>query len=154
MELLDFDWDPLPTIVAAEYDTLGGLVKSFEEPLKRSVREVMAPSLGTNFNVGGRPSWQPLANTTVLIKGGGRTLIRTGALAGSAADPSIWDISSDQAAINSVPQDYGLMHQTGTRRMPAREWAVIQDEDAVKVEEVFDEWLLEEIEAAIRTGLI
>lgn len=154
-ELIAFDWDPMPTIVAAEYDTLGLAVQSFEKPLKRSVAEVMAPSIAQNFAVGGRPRWAPLANYTIEKKGGGgRILVRTGALAASASSPGSWSVSSDTATMDGVPQDYGIYHQTGTSKMPQREWAVIQDEDADKTEEIFDEWLLQEIEAAIRTGLI
>lgn len=158
MQLLDFDWEPWPAIVAAEYDTLGLAIDTFEKPLEEAVQRVMAPSLGRNFDVGGRPTWAPLSSVTLAIKAkkgySGGTLKATGALASGASSPALWRITSDTASLDNLPTDYAGFHQSGTRKMPQREWAVIQDEDADAVEELFDKWLLSEIETAIKTGLV
>lgn len=153
-------------IMAAEFETLGANVDNFEEPLKRSVEEVMAPSIRQNFNSGGRPSWAPLSNFTYIMKAArghsSDTLVATGALSSRASSPDLWTISGAEgtAAIEGLPADiaHGLFHQTGFvnartgKSVPAREWAVIQDEDANRIEEIFDEWLGQQIDKYIVSG--
>lgn len=146
--MLEFDWDPLPIIMAAEFAALAVGIQSAQEPLQKSVTNVMVPSIRKNFDVGGRPGWAPVAAATAVQKeryGGGGTLVRTGALQSRAGSESIWTIRGEDgyAAIESVPGDvfYGEIHQTGSYKMPARQWAIIQNEDADKIEQVFEDWI-------------
>lgn len=162
---LEFDFQPAPAIMATQFDTLGTNVKSFREPLARSIREVMAPSLATNFAVGGRPTWNDLMPATVTRRaalGYGPTpvLVRTGKLKRVAGQQNLWTIDGPggTAAITSLPETvwYGQVHQTGAETewggITARPWAVIQQEDMVEIEDIFLNWLDERINTDIALG--
>jgi phage gpG-like protein len=112
-------------ILAHDVDMLAVDIKSFRVPLKRSVAQVMIPSIRTNFDVGGRPRWQPLAQGTVDNRGGSSEpiLIRTGRLKRTATQKNMWYYYSvtggifnavefdEQALSKRVP--YGVFHQYG-----------------------------------------
>lgn len=152
--MIQFDTQLLPpaSVINADLSELGVSIRSYREPLKRAVQQVLAPSIQKNFDVGGRPPWPPLAEGTILDKTRAgladmSPLVRTGMLRRVAGQLNIWTLNSDEAHIDStgLPERaaYGRFHQTGTRNMPAREWAVIQDEDGAKVEEIFWAWIAE-----------
>jgi len=163
------EWQPDLKFMAESFDVLGVNVKSFREPLTRAVRQVMTKSLQQNFDVGGRPTWQPLIDSTRQRKQklgySNRTLIATGALRRVAGQINLWKINRTEAAMQ-LPQKvwYGVMHQTGwtpqTERDalsdliggPARPWAVFQREDIGDIEEIFFEWIEERIERDIAAG--
>lgn len=164
---IDMQWIPLPSIVASDFDTLATGFDNFTEPLNRSVREVMAPSIAKNFSVGGRPAWAGLTESTVSRKAkkgyGSKILIASGALADKGSSPSIWTVNRNEAKIDGLPGSifYGLYHQTGFQprgtggdifadlsRTPAREWAVIQRDDANNIEEIFFDWIEKKAAAA------
>lgn len=151
---IDYSFSPNPEILAAEMDSMGVDVRSFREPLTRAVREVVIPSMQENFNVGGRPEWEPISDATSLIKGkvtaSQGTLVRTGTLQKNMAFLSLWSINTTSAAITELPSRiaYGGIHQAGSSsgsgrgsNIPARPFAVIQDEDEDKISDVFDRWL-------------
>jgi phage gpG-like protein len=110
---------PPLAIVAAHLNTLGAKVSSLEDPLRKAVREVVIPSIQTNFDVGGRPAWPPLADGTIEIRQhlgheGQGVLVLTGSLRGAMGDEGSWQISNDTAAL-SIPDYvwYGNIHQQG-----------------------------------------
>jgi phage gpG-like protein len=146
---------PPASVLAAEFAGLSRSFKSFREPLLRSVREVMAPSLRRNFEVGGRPPWEPLADQTIDRKSlaphragfVGAPLIRTGALMQAAGQINLWKIDKEAAEATGGPA-YGIIHQEGWEFGPAREWAIIQPEDANKIEDVFQRWIDERLRGA------
>lgn len=158
----EFDWQPPITLLANGFDTMGTSVKSFKEPLTRSVREVINPSIATNFAVGGRPPWTPLSPLTVFKKGHATILIESGRLAKVAPQMKSWSIDgiAGEARLDSVSAPYGVYHQNGFYNVrtgtfvPAREWAVIQEQDAEKVEEIFWEWLEERWNRDVAMGRI
>lgn len=163
IEFLTIDFDPEPVILAAQFFELSHMIKSFKVPLERSVREVIAPSISRNFAEGGRPAWQPLANSTVSVKSFmGATnpsapLIFSGKLKRVAGQYNLWNINGPEGEA-SISQEklgevwYGIVHQNGAETrfgpIPAREWAVFQEEDADKIEEIFWEWLGERMVAS------
>lgn len=162
---LDFDFSPSPTILANQFDTLGVNVKSFREPLARSIREVMVPSIKTNFAVGGRPAWLDLMPVTVsrrASQGYGPTpiLVRTGKLKKVAGQQNLWTIDGPggTAAITNLPEGvwYGAVQQAGAETewggIVARPWAVIQEEDMTEIEDIFLDWIDTRIESAIAAG--
>lgn len=112
---------PTLGITAARIDKLGLDIRSMREPLTRAVREVMVPSIRQNFEAGGRPSWDPLADDTVLLReqagynGSSPILNRTGTLKKVASQINIWDISQTSAVIRDLPEKawYGKVHQEG-----------------------------------------
>lgn len=115
-------WDIRPSvgIVAKDVDRLGLDIRSFRAPLAKIVREVMIPSIRTNFADQGRPKWAALADSTVAARKGasGPILNRTGLLARRARQFNIWSIGTTSATIRSLPADvfYGVYHQAGAER--------------------------------------
>jgi phage gpG-like protein len=109
-------FEPSVGISARKLDKLGIDIRSFREPLKRSIREVMVPSIRQNFDSGGRPAWVPLHDFTVKKKkGDARPLIRTGSLRRVATQMNIWTIDTEKAMVTDLPQSvwYGKVHQAG-----------------------------------------
>jgi phage gpG-like protein len=115
-------WDIRPSvgIVAKDVDRLGLDIRSFRTPLAAIVRQVMIPSIRTNFSQEGRPKWQQLAESTVIARKGAAhpVLRRTGNLARRARQFNIWDIGETSATVRSLPADafYGVYHQAGAER--------------------------------------
>lgn len=149
--MFDVEIELLPpaSFIDANFKALGLDIRSFREPLKRSIQQVVAPSIQENFDVGGRPQWEPLADKTLEDKARlgypPDTLVRTGKLRRVAGQLNAWTLTSDDATMTQLSGvDYGEFHQDGTRFMPAREFAIIQDpEDVDAIHRVFEEWLVE-----------
>lgn len=190
-------FEPTLGIAAARIDKLGLDIRSFKVPLKRAVQEVMAPSFTKNFDEGGRPSWEPLAEDTIFLRegdgyGAGPILERTGTLKTVAGQLNIWDISTTAAVIRDLPDRawYGKVHQAGyegssmtalikknagdigaamdehtskinsalsggddlssqsrtSPTIPARPFLVFQDDDLLKIDDVFVLWLGERLD--------
>lgn len=165
---ISIDFSPSPFIVAAEFDKLGVNIKSFKEPLTRAIKTVMVPSFRENFDVEGRPAWDPLTDATIARRtyegfDAGPILERTGTLRKVASQMNIWKIDgrAGTAFIADLPDRawYGKVMQSGlgadaidAGSIAARPWAVIQDQDAVEIEDIFLTWLEERIDADIRAG--
>lgn len=119
-------------------------IRSFREPLTKSVRAVIIPSIRTNFAAQGRPQWAPLAPATVATRGAsGPILNRTGRLLKVATQFNIWSYTKDSATITGLDQrvKYASYHQSGTRKMPQRAFVLFQDEDEQAIEEIFYEFV-------------
>lgn len=119
-------------------------IRSFREPLVKSVREVVIPSIRNNFAAQGRPTWEPLAPATVLARGAsGPILNRTGKLLRVATQFNIWTYTRDSATITGIDSrvKYAKYHQGGTSKMPARPFVLLQEEDEYMIERIFSEWV-------------
>lgn len=168
---IDLHFEPSVGILARKIDTLGLKVRSFREPLKEAVRDVMIPSIRRNFDAGGRPKWVPLAAPTIAQKGGDkRPLIRSGNLRRQMGYQKIWTIDSEKAMITDLPQSiwYGKVHQVGMGfhepfydsvirkhvnlgddgAIPARPFVVMQRQDIIRINAVFNRWLARKIREA------
>lgn len=113
-------FSPTIAILTGRIDKLGLDIKSFKVPLTRSIEEVMTKSITKNFNVGGRPRWEPLSEATLLIRAqysnpNTDPLIWTGELRSVAGQVNIWTITDKSAMIRGLPQNvwYGAIHQKG-----------------------------------------
>jgi phage gpG-like protein len=130
---MGFDFTPTLGIKAAEFDALDVDIRSFREPLKRSIQSVIAPSIGRNFLASGRPtSWAPLSDMTIPVKTKANPkfpvtdpLLRSGLLMKTMQQLNIWTITSTQAEIRSLPDKiwYGNVHQSGTAMQTTAEQA-------------------------------
>lgn len=109
------DFDPSIAILAGRYNTLGIEIQKFKTPLERSVKQVMIPSIATNFHKHGRPRWAELSEETIRVRNGdSRILNRTGQLLSVATSQSIWTITDKSATVRSLPgAEYGGIHQSG-----------------------------------------
>lgn len=150
---LDISFEPPTYLLAQEISFFAGTIRSFREPLERSVREVVGPSIRENFDVGGRPPWAPLSERTLLIKSQigapDDPLIRTGLLRRVAGQLNTWYFGQTEAFVTQFKgAEYGAFHETGTKYMPARPFMTIQPEDRDKIESVFERWLTERAIAA------
>lgn len=125
------------------FDSMADKLGSFEEPLRRAVQEVMIPSFATNFDVGGRPEWAPTKEPAASLSSS--ILVRTGELRAAATSIDIWTISDTEAAVTEAPTAYGVFHQFGTRKMAARPFLVMQEEDEERIQEVFLDWAVKEV---------
>jgi phage gpG-like protein len=117
--IVSFEFQPSIGILARDIDKLGADISSFEEPLRRAIREVMVPSFKKNFQMEGRPSWVPMSEATRIIRGnkgqGGKLLHRSGALERVVTQESLWSIGPNSATIRDLPSgvSYGKIHQAG-----------------------------------------
>lgn len=159
--------EPLPALMADQFDTLGVNVRSYREPLKRSIQEVLAPSFVRNFDTAGRGAWQPLVDATIKHKKSkgqpSSPLIATGKLRRVAGQFNLWTIDGPkgEAKIDGLPShvSYGINHQLGWTpkgmgavEVDPRPWAVVHKDDADDIEEVFFKWIEERIDADITAG--
>lgn len=111
-------WSFRPSIglVARDVNRLGLDIRSFKEPLSRSIKQVMIPSIRQNFKAGGRPDWEALSEATIKLRGEAWPILdRTGRLRKGATRFNIWTITETAATVKSLPQSiwYGAIHQEG-----------------------------------------
>lgn len=118
IQSMKFEVRPSIGMVAKDIQRLGLDIRSFKEPLSRAIKLVIIPSIRKNFQVGGRPEWDPLAEATIKARNFSAwpILVRTGKLQRRATQLNIWDISMTSATVRSLPADafYGVYHQAGT----------------------------------------
>ena len=117
---LGFTFSPTVGIIAGRIDKLGLDIRSFREPLKRAIQQVVIPSIRTNFDVGGRPTWTPLSDVTIRWRrekgiSGSEPLVATGALRRNMGFFSLWDVNAERAVLKELPERiwYGAIHQSG-----------------------------------------
>lgn len=141
-----FDVDFQDFGVAADMSGFADDLENLHGGLEKVVREVAIPAMATNFEVGGRPSWAPLSDVTVDIRGGSEPLLRSGRLYSGSQALNAWSIGNETAEFNGAAgAEYGIYHQEGTRKMVARPWATLAPEDEDKAEEVMVEWIGEQL---------
>jgi phage gpG-like protein len=121
---LGYEFSPSLAFNAKAFDKLDLDIRSFREPLKRSIQHVIAPSIGKNFLKGGRPeTWTPLSDATLPVKANAGSkfpindpLLRSGLLMKTMQQLNIWTINTVEASIQSLPSkiSYGGIHQAGS----------------------------------------
>jgi phage gpG-like protein len=118
------------------------------EPLTKSVKDVIIPTIGYSFFSNGYGTWAPLNQEWKTYKlsvsqANYLTLQFTQKLYKQATRNSIWRISKTQADMSAldVRVPYAKYHQTGTRTMPKREFAALQTKDVNNIVVIFDDWL-------------
>jgi phage gpG-like protein len=121
---IGYSFTPTIAMSAKAFNTLDIDIRSFREPLKRSIQRVVAPSIQKNFIAGGRPTgWTPLSDATLIVKARdpktrfpvSDPLLRSGLLYKTMGQFNIWTVTQTQAAILSLPDKiwYGGIHQAG-----------------------------------------
>lgn len=119
------------------------------EPLTLSVRKVIIPSMEYNFFAQGRPKWAELSpewkeyKLSLPISMNYLTLLFTHKLVTTVMGKVYWRItktSADMEALDGrVP--YAKYHQSGTRTMPQRQFAILQLQDIENIAVIFDDWI-------------
>jgi phage gpG-like protein len=154
MDAFGFGIDMVPSaaLLASDFAELGIQLKSYNEPLKRCIQQVLAPSFLKNFNSGGRPPWPPDTDNTMAHKDYNELMIRTGRLRRVAQQLNIWSIDGPggTAQVNTIPEpaSYGVFHQVGAGFNPERPFLLFQEpEDEDGCVNVFDTWAGERLAA-------
>lgn len=172
---IDMHFEPSIGVLARRVDKLGADIRSFREPLRRAVKEVIIPSIRQNFEAEGRPAWRELTDSRRLKRGSAHPILDdTGALRRTMGYLKIWHFDTEKALIPDLPQSvwYGKVHQSGyggttsfsvkniaTGEMetfteegeggiPARPFIMIQDEDLPEIDRIFSEWVAERVRKA------
>lgn len=168
-------FEPSIGIMARKVDKLGANIRSFREPLRESVRDVVIPSIQMNFAKSGRPRWPELAESTWAQKTlGEKALIRTGALRDTMKQIGIWHIDTEKAMITNLPSRvwYGVVQQAGLGGtsttfvrnigtggmtaiteegeggIPARPFVMLQESDMPKIDMIFVRWVNKRVRQA------
>jgi phage gpG-like protein len=157
--ILTLSFHPPLATIKKDLNALGADIRSFREPLKRSVQKVIIPSIQANFDAGGRPAWAPYADSTLEFHEmlnedlSDSLLVKSGALKAAMGLLTNWSFSTTSATMKDLPQRvwYGKVHQAGYGGrggkgvIPARPFVMFQDEDADKITKIFADWLDERI---------
>jgi phage virion morphogenesis protein len=150
------EFDPPLERIQDDLDEIGRDLSNMRTPLRESVQRVVIPSIDANFQLGGRPPWTPLADSTTerrIRQGTGLKILQeTGKLRETATQFSRWDIGTDEAHIGNWPANVktraavaeGGASRAGkfrTSEIPARPFLLIQDTDAEQIDEIFLDWM-------------
>jgi len=117
-------------------------------PLKEAAL-IASRSMSTSIDVGGRPPWPFLTVETIVRKSYEapeyitKPLLRSGYLYDTLYAGKYWRISRDKADMEPLDTvvPYAKFHQKGTRNMPARPFAVLQQRDIEMIVVSFDSWI-------------
>ena len=126
---------------------LAGEVDQFRTPLRNSAT-YMEGSIGKRFRSGGgsRP-WKKLAPSTIERhphRAGGKPLLDTGALRGSATTGANQRITSKRLNYtfgSGVP--YAGAHNFGYKHIPQRQFLYFDDKDERAIKKVFSDYIKE-----------
>lgn len=144
---------PEPILLVEKLSAFKYSIRSFREPLDKSVRQVMVKDIKEQFASGGNPKWPNLRPATVERKkrqGKNRgILVETGKLKSVATQISMWKVSSDQAYFSGLPSNvqYGYPLDAGFSNartggfVPAREFIRFTDSQREEVATIFEDWL-------------
>lgn len=118
------------------------------KPAMKIIGQIIRTSVVQNFQDGGRPTeWEPLAESTLLTKKGGKILIEQG-FAGGLMGSSHEKVTANSVLVGTnkvyaAIQHWGGMAGRGRKvKIPARPWLMIQDEDWPEIVAELDEYLL------------
>ena len=167
LNLLDRDLSKL----GRDFSKRGGL----RQPIERSVRDVLIPSITENFLAGGRPdAWEPLDPQTIMrrtgtsragflsqmesLTGGTAPLMRTRKLFNAAKALARWVIRENRATydFSTFPEKawYGVVHDqppiAERAGIPARPFALIQEKDIEDITQIFWDWIQDRIQLRTR----
>lgn len=149
--------EAIPGLIAVgnELREVAEAFEDFNEPFARSIEQVLAPSIGRNFDQEGNEDgpWQELTADTIMRRelegfSSDPILNRTGNLREEATSLDAWNIDNEEAvmAIGGDAGQYAFIHQFGGSAgqgafIPARPFVSPSEDDVDAVAEVFQEWI-------------
>jgi phage gpG-like protein len=144
--MLELAFDSSPIQVANDLYGFAEELDDMKPALTRIVNKVAIPGIRKNFDVGGRPPWEPLTADTLDRRGGSQPLVSTGKMRSKATSIRAWEINKQDAElIGSNVTEYAMFHQDGTRNMPARPWATLTPQEEEEAETEMVEWISEQL---------
>lgn len=152
--------------LARDIFSRGGLRELFE----KCRDEVIIPSIDKNFEVGGRPPWEPLSPNTLGFKAGRESeflqafaedkvrkpLVKTGQLRRAATAKKRFTIRNNRMTYGSWPNRrwFGQVHNIESiaekAQIPWRPFSLFQREDLVAIQEIGEEWMTKKVNEHIR----
>jgi phage gpG-like protein len=142
---------PGARLIGSQMGVLASGFRTFRQPLEHAVDNVMTQHIIHQFEVGGEPAWEPLADSTVERRGRQGTLggypqdilVETGTLFESVTRRARWTVTGQEAYFSNLPNRaaYGRFHMEGTQNMPERPWIQITSQDIDEVESIFGRWV-------------
>ena len=161
---MDSEFSPPLGLVARAHESAGDM-RGAKAELERIRDNVIIPSIKQNFKMGGRPRpWKELSSETIMRRNrdgfaSGPILRRSHRMYESATAKARFTIGVDKAqhvmtlsygtGSGAFPQRtwYGPVHQlggdfsmAGGATLPARPFAVIQEQDADKIFKMLGDW--------------
>lgn len=123
---------------------MAAVLGNMKEPLTKSVHEVVIPSIAMNFLLGGRPKWRQLSPERISARrSASPILIDKRKLLNAAVGKTTWRITDTEANMERIDEKvpYAKYHQSGTSKMPRRQFAILHPRDVDDIVDVFSEWL-------------
>lgn len=128
--------------ISAAAELLAKNLDDFQEPLRASLELVIMPSIAKNFEVGGRPKWKELSFPYNVYRRPAPILVQTGDLFQATQSMQNWDVGPNSISMSGISSvKYANYHQTGTSKMPARPYVMIQPEDVSEIVQIFEIWV-------------
>ena len=143
---LDISWEGRSASDFARSFDVAANIKSFRPALQEIGQKVVAPSISVNFQVGGRPAWRPLSESTIERKSRAgydspsKILVATGAMEAAATNPGNYKVTDDELRAAPFGIDYWGFHQAGSG-VPQRVIMMLQSLDRTKVNKIFADYL-------------
>lgn len=113
-------------------------------PLMKNLGEITLSSVQENFEVGGRPKWQPLAPATVKAKGHAKPLLDSGVLKSvvmkARADQVVVGVQPAAKAYAAIQHFGGKAGRNHSVTIPARPYMLLQDEDLAEIDQLLQSW--------------
>lgn len=132
--------------VKAYFDNVKLRMKNLDPPLKQG-GILMLRSAETNFRFAGRPTWKPLAQSTLIwkLRNGYSPLPLT--RSGDLRKSITFRVNRKILFVGtSIP--YAAVHQLGGRHVPARPFLIFQDKDIERINQL----IFEHIEGISNAG--
>lgn len=114
------------------------------KPLMAGIGEIAFASVQENFEVGGRPKWQPLAPATIKKKGHTKPLMASGMLQNITRKVTE---NSVQIGVQPAAKDYAAIQHFGGKAgrsrkvtIPARPYMLLHQEDLDEIDQLVQTW--------------
>ena len=147
----NLDFIPGSRLLGRDFGILAAGFRTFRVPLTKAVDSVMTQHIIEQFEAGGEPPWEPLAESTTQRRARQGTLggypqdilVESGTLFEAATRRARWTITGNEAYFSNLPSraQYGFFHLTGTGNMPARPFIQITNQEFDEVENIFGRWV-------------
>ncbi len=143
---LDISWSGRSAADFSRVFAVAAQVDNFKPALQDIASEVIGPSIQKDFDVGGRPPWTPLAQSTIRKKSRqgaaspSKILVHSGALEKAASDHKKYTINRDTLRAWPFGNRYWGFHQVGDG-VPQRVIMMLQAADRSDITRLFANYI-------------
>lgn len=139
---LTINWEGRSAKDFARVFAVAASVNDFSEVFEEIAQDIISPSIKQNFEVGGRPPWRPLADSTIQRKSAegvpnpAKILVHSGAMETAATDHYNYQITKDEMRAAPWGIHYWGYHQVGDG-VPKRVIMMLQAADRSAINRAF-----------------